>query len=755
MDEPGVFEDHYSDLESSEPDSDESDFDPAVDIPMSDIEIAPGEAFDPETADAGTVVDPPPMTPLVLNVNKILMLMGALGLNLPTFLDVISWGDTDCTLNPTIRRARTDLLKSEQLPGILRRWHKPPRPAKSKKTPSKGCDSGILERELELLAHLFDSPAGEDITEEQLTGLSFPATVKEAKKIAPNLFAALFRLARTEGQQERNPAKNPANTVLIVIAIFSYTRTHHRGRLQKLFAIYFKFRGLSAKGFDTLHAIGLTMSNKWTGNAVDRISAESMKEMRRLMDLFPWLMSYDNALVAFRVFAQRVDRKTLNGNGTAGTVYIKRSAKPLPKEINRMLQEFRKEGMKNPLTGVEIFKISLLADTRRVPHIKFLILHYLFESPEFDFANYDGKDHPLLQKPPAIRQLPVGKDHVVLQYLLGMLDIPEASYEDNARIILEWLKQLHYHLPDAQKKLGLEQLMAWVGDQLTIDRLRNLYRFRAEDDNSFERLDWLVFPPGWLHITMAFANSLHKQHLGTAKGRGLSTAFDVLNRKGLQTSHTQGAFFHDLNEVLHFITEAQIREVWLQVGKANDLAKLRQKTPEDLYKLAEQIVAEHASSGAIVRMKLKPRSDELKLQSIMFLRDVLPYILLRSAVKHGDVGIMEDMIPLMLFRFIGGKNSHYAGEMLELLQGLNREWPPELCEFIRDNCWVINNTARDGGFMPVDEAQEMNIKDIKVTYRSEGPNIDWDYLKKLHTAIHVIRAVNSHMEYEFTASCGT
>ncbi|KAJ6615696.1 hypothetical protein B0H10DRAFT_1800937 [Mycena sp. CBHHK59/15] len=77
-------------------------------------------------------------------------------------------------------------------------------------------------------------------------------------------------------------------------------------------------------------------------------------------------------------------------------------------------------------------------------------------------------------------------------------------------------------------------------------------------------------------------------------------------------------------------------------------------------------------------MKLKPRPDEIKTQSIMFLRDVLSYILLRSAVKHGYVGIMEDMIPHMLFRFIGGKNSNYTGEMLELLQGLHREWPPEL-----------------------------------------------------------------------------
>jgi hypothetical protein len=50
---------------------------------------------------------------------------------------------------------------------------------------------------------------------------------------------------------------------------------------------------------------------------------------------------------------------------------------------------------------------------------------------------------------------------------------------------------------------------------------------------------------------------------------------------------------------------------------------------------------------------------------------------------------------------------------------------------------------------PVDKAQEHNIKDIKVTYRSEGPNIKWPYLKKLHPAIHVIRALTLHIEEEF------
>jgi hypothetical protein len=35
-------------------------------------------------------------------------------------------------------------------------------------------------------------------------------------------------------------------------------------------------------------------------------------------------------------------------------------------------------------------------------------------------------------------------------------------------------------------------------------------------------------------------------------------------------------------------------------------------------------------------------------------------------------------LPRLLFRFIGGGNSNYAKEILELLQGLEKEWPEDL-----------------------------------------------------------------------------
>ena len=55
--------------------------------------------------------------------------------------------------------------------------------------------------------------------------------------------------------------------------------------------------------------------------------------------------------------------------------------------------------------------------------------------------------------------------------------------------------------------------------------------------------------------------------------------------------------------------------------------------------------------------------------------DVLPYLSLRAAIKQGDVGGMKDLLPTLLFRFADGSNPKYVIEMLELFQGLQREWP--------------------------------------------------------------------------------
>ncbi|RDB26990.1 hypothetical protein Hypma_005135 [Hypsizygus marmoreus] len=678
-----------------------------------------------QTAGAGNMVD---------KVLHVLHLMAALGMDVPSFLDALSWGDDACIKNPTIRTARTKLLKSDALPGILRRWWNPPSPSQSRR-PSGGRDkmesfvtetfTSVVDSELEALAPLFTSPTGDDISEEELTSVVFSETSLLAHQHAPNLCSLLHDLAYTPTQRKKNAHKDPQKIELITLSTLSYARNHHRNRFQKFFAFYFKFRGITAKGFDTLHALGLTMSHKWTCNAIGRMSARAMEE--------------------------RLDNQSQFGSGAAATVYIKRDAKQLSSTANRDFQEKRAEGMKNPITGGKIYQLAHVAEKRIQPHILWQILKVILDHPEFDFATYKFKDSSSLNPPHAVDELPVGIDHVTLQFLLGSVNIPEAGYEDNSRLIQEWLRQLGLNTPENVQKLSLEQLIAWIGDQLTIDRLRKLFKFRAEDLNSYDRLDWVVLVFGWLHLMMAFANTLHKQYMGTAHGRGLSQAFDLLTKKGLGTSSIQGPFYHDLNEILYHKAAAHLREDWCFVAGIQHIHELRDKTPTELLDLAEVILQKHASNEALSTMAAQgeDQQDEVKQQTIMWNRDILHYIVLDQAIKNGDVGLMEDFLPHLLFRFIGGGSSNYTIEVLELLQALHREWPDELKQFVRHSCWLVNFHGKRSTHLPIDKAQEHNIKRVKVNYRSEGPSINWEYMHKLHPAIPIIDAVASHIEEEF------
>ena len=78
----------------------------------------------------------------------------------------------------------------------------------------------------------------------------------------------------------------------------------------------------------------------------------------------------------------------------------------------------------------------------------------------------------------------------------------------------------------------------------------------------------------------------------------------------------------------------------------------------------------------------------MQIQWTLWNKDVLPYIELRHAVRTGDVGRMEDLLPLMAFRFSGGGNTNYLTEILELFQGLNQEWPQEI--------WLVKLASHNG-----------------------------------------------------------
>ena len=70
--------------------------------------------------------------------------------------------------------------------------------------------------------------------------------------------------------------------------------------------------------------------------------------------------------------------------------------------------------------------------------------------------------------------------------------------------------------------------------------------------------------------------------------------------------------------------------------------------------------------------------DEEHCQITMWNQDVLQYLVLNDAVGDGDVGLMELLLPHMFIWFNGAGKGKYAIEVLELLQGLHKEWPDRI-----------------------------------------------------------------------------
>lgn len=90
--------------------------------------------------------EPQPNPSVLANkVKHVLTQMSAVGLTLPQFLHVVSWGDTQCVKDAQIRGARTALMNSELLPDILENWWKPPRLTTSHKARSHAAHGYMVD----------------------------------------------------------------------------------------------------------------------------------------------------------------------------------------------------------------------------------------------------------------------------------------------------------------------------------------------------------------------------------------------------------------------------------------------------------------------------------------------------------------------------------------------------------------------------------------------------------------------------------
>ncbi|KAI6137950.1 hypothetical protein BKA82DRAFT_4333663 [Pisolithus tinctorius] len=98
-------------------------------------------------------------------VLTVLPCMDSVGLNLPLFLDFLSWGDQECIVNAKIRYECTALMVSKELPGILECWRSPPQASCSSTAVMEefafSCVGEVVEKELQGIQELAMCPSDE------------------------------------------------------------------------------------------------------------------------------------------------------------------------------------------------------------------------------------------------------------------------------------------------------------------------------------------------------------------------------------------------------------------------------------------------------------------------------------------------------------------------------------------------------------------------------------------------------------------
>jgi hypothetical protein len=196
----------------------------------------------------------------------------------------------------------------------------------------------ILDKESENLKEYMKFPQ-EELSQERLLAIKWDDLSSNVKILSPVTWKLFHHTASTQQQEKRNRYKTLDavsgtltatlygthsfdKAVLVMISMASMSRSHHQCKLAKLLTIYFRSCGLSAKAFDTLHALGITMSQKWVYTGINALARQQQVMLLEDIKKYPWFGVHDNINVPFRAFPQRIGNQNHFDSGTAATILV-------------------------------------------------------------------------------------------------------------------------------------------------------------------------------------------------------------------------------------------------------------------------------------------------------------------------------------------------------------------------------------------------------------------------------------------------
>lgn len=171
--------------------------------------------------------------------------------------------------------------------------------------------------------------------------------------------------------------------------MLAYSRSSHSSTLTIVWSIYLKACGLSARAFDALHALGLTMSHKWTADAFSKIAKAARADRLLAIADHPFFGSHDNLNIPMRVFSQRLHNMNHFINATASTIYVLAKEAFLPPDITLKVKAQRR-ATTEPFEWSKLWTEEHEAHSRINCQARHRILRFLLEAPAFISKMFAG-----------------------------------------------------------------------------------------------------------------------------------------------------------------------------------------------------------------------------------------------------------------------------------------------------------------------------------------------------------------------------
>lgn len=560
-----------------------------------------------------------------------------------------------------------------------------------------------------------------NLSAEGATAFSIEAIESQFKLHAPTVLRLLRGIVNRSSTFDKEALIAP---VAIIGSVILKTWNKEMNYLQGMLAVYFYTQGASSSLINILQKAGVCTGPDYVMNVLKSMTRQQIDKAKAIIKKFKrsFLIVYDNINMAFRRYDQRINNKDTFENGATATLIVTSEHMTIEQTID----------------PAEHLQAEDLHPTKE--QNKHLAMTCCFHLVQVLQRRVDESLENLIVKP-VKNELPPKQTEA---YPLPSMHIDQSSIEGNMDILKTIMLEV---LELGEDWFENQARLIVAGDQLTLARIRSIMSLRWDDDQAFFRLQWAVPVLQLFHLQMVLASTILKTHFGSPETPGsLSYLIEDLGKSRITLEKAE---FHALDEFLRHVFDALVLIIWDLEFETEDLAaKLSTYGPDLPTDIKAKV--DHILKKYLTKKNHDDVGNQQSKNAALFIRDMLFYIELGSAIKAGDIGHIEETIRWLTLLFQSGGTKNYANELLRTHCAIHHSWKDQKSKNILLESMLVNTTGQPNRWIPTDLYQEHNNFLTKAVHAAKGSNLNWMIMKeKISANVRVFQDINHHVEKVF------